>query len=184
MTRFAERFAQWGFRKTAIAPVYGLAEAGLGVTFPELQQEPVVTEFDRDKLSTEASPCAVPAANSPPWANHCPAWSLRFAIRTATFCPKGMADASSSTTLHHQRLFQRPRNDGRYHRSGWLAEHGRPRLFLRTQPLYRGRAKDLIILRGATTRRRNLKTPSTNWRGCASAARSPSAPRWRGRASR
>jgi acyl-CoA synthetase (AMP-forming)/AMP-acid ligase II len=53
MTRFAERFAQWGFRKTAIAPVYGLAEAGLGVTFPELQQEPVVTEFDRDKLSTE-----------------------------------------------------------------------------------------------------------------------------------
>jgi acyl-CoA synthetase (AMP-forming)/AMP-acid ligase II len=31
---FAERFARRGFKKTALYPVYGLAEATLGVTFP------------------------------------------------------------------------------------------------------------------------------------------------------
>ncbi|WP_082363371.1 AMP-binding protein [Chondromyces crocatus] len=30
---FAERFARWGFRKEALRPVYGLAEASLAVTF-------------------------------------------------------------------------------------------------------------------------------------------------------
>lgn len=53
MNRFAERFARWGFRRDAMTPVYGLAEAGLGVTFPTIGAEPIVTEFDRDLLSTE-----------------------------------------------------------------------------------------------------------------------------------
>jgi acyl-CoA synthetase (AMP-forming)/AMP-acid ligase II len=53
MNRFAERFARWGFRREAMTPVYGLAEAGLGVTFPSIGAEPIVTEFDRDLLSTE-----------------------------------------------------------------------------------------------------------------------------------
>ncbi len=53
MNRFAERFARWGFRREAMTPVYGLAEAGLGVTFPAIGAEPIVTEFDRDLLSLD-----------------------------------------------------------------------------------------------------------------------------------
>jgi 1-acyl-sn-glycerol-3-phosphate acyltransferase len=34
LARFSERFARYGFRSEAMVPVYGLAEASLGVTFP------------------------------------------------------------------------------------------------------------------------------------------------------
>src|SRR5208283_809892 len=40
LDRFAERFASHGFRREAQLPVYGLAEASLGVTFPPLNRGP------------------------------------------------------------------------------------------------------------------------------------------------
>ena len=48
--RFTERFARWGFKPTAMTPVYGLAEAGLGVTFTDLDDLPRFTEFSREGL--------------------------------------------------------------------------------------------------------------------------------------
>ena len=48
--RFSERFARWGFKANALTPVYGLAEAGLGVTFTELDDLPRFTEFSREGL--------------------------------------------------------------------------------------------------------------------------------------
>ncbi|HTQ57244.1 MAG TPA: fatty acyl-AMP ligase [Bryobacteraceae bacterium] len=48
--RFTERFARWGFKPAALTPVYGLAEAGLGVTFTELDDLPKFTEFSREGL--------------------------------------------------------------------------------------------------------------------------------------
>jgi acyl-CoA synthetase (AMP-forming)/AMP-acid ligase II len=48
--RFTERFARWGFKPAAMTPVYGLAEAGLGVTFTDLDDLPRFTEFSREGL--------------------------------------------------------------------------------------------------------------------------------------
>lgn len=48
--RFTERFARWGFQAAAMTPVYGLAEAGLGVTFTGLDDLPRFTEFSREGL--------------------------------------------------------------------------------------------------------------------------------------
>jgi len=48
--RFTERFARWGFKPTAMTPVYGLAEAGLGVSFTDLDDLPKFTEFSREGL--------------------------------------------------------------------------------------------------------------------------------------
>ena len=48
--RFTQRFARWGFRPASMTPVYGLAEAGLGVTFTELDDLPKFTEFSREGL--------------------------------------------------------------------------------------------------------------------------------------
>ena len=48
--RFTERFARWGFQPAAMTPVYGLAEAGLGVTFTGLDDLPRFTEFSREGL--------------------------------------------------------------------------------------------------------------------------------------
>ena len=42
LERFAKRFAPYGFDPRAAAPVYGLAECALGLTFPPLGRDPLV----------------------------------------------------------------------------------------------------------------------------------------------
>ena len=48
LARFSERFAPYGFRPEAMAPVYGLAEAALGVAFPVLGRVPHVDAIQRE----------------------------------------------------------------------------------------------------------------------------------------
>ena len=60
--RFATRFAQCGFRREVMLPVYGLAEASLAVTVPPLGREPRVDRIERDTF--ERSGRAVPTAES------------------------------------------------------------------------------------------------------------------------
>jgi len=47
MTRFADRFGRCGLRPQAITPVYGLAEASVGLLFPPLGRGIVVDRIDR-----------------------------------------------------------------------------------------------------------------------------------------
>ncbi|BAU47636.1 acyltransferase [Sulfurifustis variabilis] len=59
--RFGERFARFGFRPTAMMPVYGLAENALGLTFPPLDRGPRVDriargDFMRDGRASPARP--------------------------------------------------------------------------------------------------------------------------------
>ncbi len=48
MDAFTKRFARWGFRPGAMAPVYGLAEATLGVAFPPPLRGPVLDRVDKN----------------------------------------------------------------------------------------------------------------------------------------
>jgi 1-acyl-sn-glycerol-3-phosphate acyltransferase len=59
--RFSERLVPHGFRPEAMTPVYGLAEAGVGLTFPPLRRGPVVDVVDRRVLvrSGRAQPSAL-----------------------------------------------------------------------------------------------------------------------------
>ena len=57
---FAERFAPFGFEPRALAPVYGLAEATLGVAFTPVGRGPLVERVERDALERERR--AVPAS--------------------------------------------------------------------------------------------------------------------------
>ncbi len=50
---FAARFARWGFDARALAPVYGLSEATLAVTFPRLGEGFTSARFDRAALAGE-----------------------------------------------------------------------------------------------------------------------------------
>ena len=45
--RFTERFAPFGFRPHAMAPVYGLAESSVGLAFPPLGRKPVIDRIQR-----------------------------------------------------------------------------------------------------------------------------------------
>jgi len=51
--RFSERFAACGLAPTAMAPVYGLAEASVGLLFPPLGRVAPIDRIDRDRLSRE-----------------------------------------------------------------------------------------------------------------------------------
>ncbi|MEX2205626.1 MAG: AMP-binding protein [Myxococcota bacterium] len=49
--RFCDRFRRYGFRPEAMAPVYGLAESAVGLTFPPPGRGPVIDRVDRKALS-------------------------------------------------------------------------------------------------------------------------------------
>ena len=58
LRRFSERFGPYGFAAGAMEPVYGLAEASLGVTFPPPGEAPVIDRIAREPFaaSGEARP--------------------------------------------------------------------------------------------------------------------------------
>ena len=58
--RFTDRFAGFGFRREAMAPVYGLAEAAVGLAFPPPGRAPIIDCIRRDELSRGGR--VVPAA--------------------------------------------------------------------------------------------------------------------------
>lgn len=53
LRRFAERFGRWGFRARALRPVYGLSEASLAVTFPPEGRGPRELGVDPQALARE-----------------------------------------------------------------------------------------------------------------------------------
>lgn len=61
LDRFTERFAKYGFRREAMLPVYGLAEASLAVTVPPLGRGPLVDRINREVFVTQGRAVATSA---------------------------------------------------------------------------------------------------------------------------
>jgi 1-acyl-sn-glycerol-3-phosphate acyltransferase len=61
LERFHQRFGKYGFRRESLLPVYGLAEACLGVTVPPLNRGPLVDRVKRNAFATQGR--AVPASS-------------------------------------------------------------------------------------------------------------------------
>ncbi|MFH0341837.1 MAG: AMP-binding protein [Chromatiales bacterium] len=57
---FTKRFARYGFKAEAMAPVYGLAEATLGVSFPPPGRGPKYDRIERDSLTHRGRAVPVP----------------------------------------------------------------------------------------------------------------------------
>ncbi len=53
LRRFTERFGRWGFQPGAMRPVYGLSEASLAVTFPVAGRGPYALNVDARVLAAE-----------------------------------------------------------------------------------------------------------------------------------
>ncbi|HMO44458.1 MAG TPA: AMP-binding protein [Rubrivivax sp.] len=62
--RFSERFAACGLAPTAMAPVYGLAEACVGLLFPPLGRVAPVDRIDRESFSRERRALPASAADA------------------------------------------------------------------------------------------------------------------------
>ena len=58
LDRFAERFRDFGFRRAAMMPVYGLAENAVGLAFPPLGRGPLIDHVEREAFGVrgEARP--------------------------------------------------------------------------------------------------------------------------------
>ena len=64
MGRFTAKFAPYGFPDNAMTPVYGLAEATLGVAFTPIGRGPRIETVDADAIARRA--LAVPLSGGPP----------------------------------------------------------------------------------------------------------------------
>ena len=60
LERFAARFAACGLRRAALAPVYGLAEAAVGLTFPPPERGPRIDCIDRTRFATSGYALPLP----------------------------------------------------------------------------------------------------------------------------
>jgi acyl-CoA synthetase (AMP-forming)/AMP-acid ligase II len=146
MERFSRHFAPAGFRRSAMFPVYGLAEATLAVTFPALGAEPVTLWVDRRARARDGSVVVV---------------------APDAFGARGVVCVGTPIAGHEVRLAAAGENrvgeievrgpavmDGYYQRGsapsagdGWLATGDLG--FLRDGQLYvTGRIKQMLIVRG------------------------------------
>jgi len=64
LRRFSERFSRCGLRAEALAPVYGLAEAAVGLTFPPSTRGPVVDCIDRERFAVSGEALMLPCTDT------------------------------------------------------------------------------------------------------------------------
>ncbi|MDN0077487.1 AMP-binding protein [Crenobacter sp. SG2303] len=53
VSSFTDRFAQYGFRRAALAPVYGLAESSVGLAFPPIGRGPRIDRIEKEPFATD-----------------------------------------------------------------------------------------------------------------------------------
>jgi acyl-CoA synthetase (AMP-forming)/AMP-acid ligase II len=148
MRRFSERMARCGFRDAAMTPAYGLAEAGLVVSFSDLDTPPRVGEFDRERLSERRE--VAPGRGRRVVSVGRPVAGMSVEIRDEQGRALGerrvgtiMAQGASITPGY----FNDPELSARVLRNGWL-DTGDLGFLLDGELYITGRAKDLIIIRG------------------------------------
>lgn len=148
LAAFTERFRKWGFRPEAMTPVYGLAEAGLAVSFGSPLTPPRVVAFDREQLTTRG--LAVPAGGRKLASVGKPLAGLTVAIRDENgnaVAPDRVGRITVRGPSVTPGYYNDPGLTADILRNGWLdtGDLG----FMHDGELFiSGRAKDLIIIRG------------------------------------
>lgn len=159
--QFIETFGPWGFRRTAFAPGYGLAEATLSVTMKRTGAKPIFLHVEADALAdsiVKESPPSKPGTRTlvgcgepleethvrivnPTTRRECPpgivgeVWVSGAGVGSGYWRKPEETDATFKATLAGS-------GEGPYLRTGDLGFFHRGELFLT------GRLKDLIIVRG------------------------------------
>jgi 1-acyl-sn-glycerol-3-phosphate acyltransferase len=64
LRRFGERFHPFGLRPETLAPVYGLAEAAVGLAFPPPGRGPLIDRVRRDRFTAHGEAEPIPASQS------------------------------------------------------------------------------------------------------------------------
>jgi acyl-CoA synthetase (AMP-forming)/AMP-acid ligase II len=148
MRLFQERFSKWGFKPQAMTPVYGLAEAGLAVTFSDLASPPLITEFDRELLSTHNQAAPGPGRPLTSVGRRLPGLDVQIRDDNNQVVPDNLVGKivvrGASITPG---FFNDPELTAAAIQDGWL-DTGDLGFFHEENLYIAGRAKDLIIIRG------------------------------------
>ena len=153
LERFHRRLAPYGFQPTAMTPVYGLAEAAVGLTFPPLGRGPLADRIDRHAMMRAGE--ALPVATDQPEAlrfvscgRPLPGYELRLVDEAGAEVPDRMEGTvefrGPSATAGY---YRNSGATGRLFRGQWLDTGDRG--YMAGGELYvTGRVKDIIIRRG------------------------------------
>ncbi len=151
--RFQQRFARYGLKPEAMAPVYGLAEACVGLLFPPLGRVPRIDRIRREPFARERR--AVPAAADD-------ATALRFVAcgaplpghairildedgREVAERVEGRLEFNGPSATHG--YFRNPVQTGRLIHDGWL-DTGDRAYRAEGDVVITGRVKDIVIRGG------------------------------------
>ncbi len=153
LARFAGRFAPYGFRSEAITPVYGLAEAGLGLAFPPMGRGVLVDVIDQGSFTRagQAVPARTGTAPTLELAScglALPGYEIRIASSTGEVLPERregrieFRGPSATTGYFHNPAATAELYDGSWLDTGDLGYLADGELFVT------GRTKDLVIRAG------------------------------------
>src|SRR5712691_7933384 len=153
LARFSARFAPYGFRPEAMAPVYGLAEAALGVAFPPLGRAPHIDPIKREPFMRSGR--AVPAEAHDATAFHfvacgqpLPGYQIRIVDamgHEVSERQEGRLEFQGPSTTSG--YFHNPEATGRLFHGAWL-DSGDLAYMVGNTVYLTGRAKDIIIRAG------------------------------------
>ncbi len=153
LRRFAERLAPHGLRADALAPVYGLAEAAVGLTFPPLGRGPAIDCVDRQQFAAGGRALPVPCDDpeSMPMVScgrPLPGYRLRIVDADGKPLPErqeGLVRFQGPSATRG--YYRNPQATARLIRDGWHDTGDRG--YLAGGELYlTGRVKDMIIRGG------------------------------------
>ncbi|SFP73322.1 AMP-binding protein [Pseudomonas borbori] len=153
LQRFAERFARYGLQPSALAPVYGLAEATLGVAFPPIGRGLLIDWVRREPFQARGkAECAAPGSADALRFVSCgrplPGHQVRIVddqdIELPERCEGHLQFKGPSTTSGY---FRNPPESQRVRHGEWI--DSLDLAYMAAGEIYlSGRAKDLIIRGG------------------------------------
>ncbi|MBK5966933.1 acyl-phosphate glycerol 3-phosphate acyltransferase [Thiocystis minor] len=153
LRRFAERFAPYGLRPEALAPVYGLAEAAVGLAFPPPDRGPRIDCIDRARFASSGYALKVPCDDPDvievvACGRPLPGYRVRIVSEAGELRPErheGLLQFQGPSATRG--YYRNPEATARLIRDGWH-ETG-DRAYLAGGDLHlTGRVKDLIIRGG------------------------------------
>src|SRR5439155_1493299 len=172
LAAFEERFSRWNFRKNVISPVYGLAEASVGLAFTPPGEPWQVDLIDRDWLSRtgEAVP-ARPNDPSPLKLVSCGASIPDHDLRVVDAAGLELPDRGEGQAQDQRACRQPDRRAGRRHRAR-AAAHGAEDFERQDPPPRRARLLRARALGGETAGRLvAVRAPRDRRRAAAAAPR-------------
>ncbi|MEA3275185.1 MAG: AMP-binding protein [Pseudomonadota bacterium] len=153
LRRFAERFARCGLRREALAPVYGLAEAAVGLAFPPLGRGPRIDCIDRTRFAHSGHALPIPCSDAnrmevPACGRPLPGYRVRVVDQGGRELPErheGVLQFQGPSATRG--YFRNPQATGGLIRDGW--HDTGDRAYLADGDIHlTGRVKDLIIRGG------------------------------------